>query len=179
MTKLKVNLFDDTLVRDSVIKFLKEKLEIDAISNKKRGKIDLLVKDQKDFGIEVEHGHWTGDFWENEYYNSISNLGYPTVNITQRKEKYWLSENFNRKGEPIPNKSYKNNIFVRTNNDFTQFIVIRPEVIRSDKMKRSRFQPFNSLEIEDWLSFQRKDVETYNLINGEYILDNGELQAVD
>jgi hypothetical protein len=33
------------------------------------------------------------------------------------------------------------------------------------------FQPNNSDEIEEWLSFRREDVETYNLNEGVWTLD--------
>ena len=67
----------------------------------------------------------------------------------------------------------KNNIFVRSNRDFTQMIVIRPETVRDpNKLNRTTFQPNNSDQVEDWMSFRREDVETYNLINGTWTLDN-------
>ena len=69
------------------------------------------------------------------------------------------------------NVSWNKNIFVRTNKNFTQIIVIRPEVITDDtKVYRTRFQANNCNEIEDWLSFKKENVETYNLINGKYEL---------
>ena len=68
------------------------------------------------------------------------------------------------------NVSSTKNIFVRSNIDFTQFIVIRPNVIRdSDKLVRSHFKPSNSNEVEGWLSFRQEHVETYDLKNGRYI----------
>jgi hypothetical protein len=51
-------------------------------------------------------------------------------------------------------------------------IVIRPEVVRDpNKLNRTSFQPNNSDQVEDWMSFRREDVETYNLINGTWSLD--------
>lgn len=61
---------------------------------------------------------------------------------------------------------------MRTNKDFTQIVVIRSEVVKdSKKLVRTKFQPKNSNEVENWLSFRREDVETYDLIDGEYVLN--------
>jgi hypothetical protein len=66
---------------------------------------------------------------------------------------------------------------MRTNKDFSQIIVIRPETIKNPKkLIRTKFQPKNSNEVEKWLSFRREDVETYNLVKGKYILDKIETQ---
>jgi hypothetical protein len=77
-----------------------------------------------------------------------------------------------------PNPSHSKNIFVRSNKDFTQFIVVRPETVKDpDKLLKTRFQPNNSKEMEDWLSFRRENVETYNLIEGKFKIENtNELQ---
>ena len=73
---------------------------------------------------------------------------------------------------------YLQNIFVRSNKDFTQFIVIKPETVRnSNKCFKSKFKPNNSNVVEDFMSFKREDVETYNLVNNSFVLDkNYELQ---
>jgi hypothetical protein len=119
-------------------------------------------------GVEVEHGKWNGNFWENDIYSLISEQKYRTVNIPARKEKYWKDEFLYYK-KLVENKSSTKNIFVRSNVDFTQFILIRPHVIRdSKKLIRSRFKPSNTNEVEDWLSFKKEDVETYDLKNGRY-----------
>lgn len=129
--------------------------------------IDLTKEDDELVGVEVEHGHWKGDFWKCDEYSLISGLSFRTINIPIRKEKYWLNI-VNGKENP----SSKFNIFFRTNDDFSQFIIIRPEVIRDQsKVIRSRFKPNNNDEEEDWMSFRKEDVETYNIINGEIIRD--------
>ncbi|MDI3349604.1 hypothetical protein DCBHLPFO_00728 [Mycoplasmopsis arginini] len=64
---------------------------------------------------------------------------------------------------------------MRTNKDFTQVIVIRPETIKNPKkLVRTQFQPKNSDEVENWLSFRYEDVETYNLVDGRYLLEQVE-----
>ena len=64
---------------------------------------------------------------------------------------------------------------MRTNKDFTQVIVVRSNTVRDkSKMVRTRFQPKNSNEVENWLSFRREDVETYTLIDGTFVLEQVE-----
>lgn len=169
MGKLWKTDFNDTAVREFVIKFFKEHFNISLISNPVEKKIDLLFENNID-GVEVEHGKWKGDFWENNSYSMLSGLGFKTLNVPIRKEKYWLDI---VKGKV--NESATKNIFVRTNKDFTQVIIIRPETFRSpEKVYRSKFKPNNSKEIEDWLSFKKDDVETYNLIENKWVIDNND-----
>jgi hypothetical protein len=171
MAKLSGTSYDDTPVREFIIKFCDEKWGMKLKSNDELYKIDLLGINDPLLGVEVEHGKWKGNFWEDDNYSLISEQKFRTINIPGRKEKYWL-ENFMYRGKEKNNPSHEKNIFMRTNKDFTQIIVIRPEVVKnSKKLVRTKFQPKNSDEIENWLSFRREDVETYNLIDGQYILD--------
>ena len=171
MAKLRGASFDDTLVRNAVIEFFKIRFNIKLKSNEIEKKIDLLGIDDELLGVEVEHGKWMGNFWETDSYSlNLTGLDYRTINIPARKEKYWKDIN-PYYGKQVVNPSSKKNIFVRTNKNFTQFIVIRPETIRdSKKLIRTSFQPNNSDEIEDWLSFRNEHVETYDLLGGEYVL---------
>ncbi len=169
--RLKNANYDDTAVRKKIIKFSKEYMGLKLKQNPKQRKIDLLGVKDPDLGVEVEHGHWKGDFWETPTYCDLPDLGFSTINIPIRKEKYW-QEYITWYGKLKHNVSWKKNIFARTNDDFSQIIVIRPEVITDpDKLHRTRFQPNNNDEEEDWMSFKREDVETYNLINEKYILE--------
>jgi len=171
MTQIKKNPnYDDKVSREFIANIFEHLFNM-ILKNGKHKQIDLVVVDDEDVGVEVEHGHWDGDFWEDEQYSLISStgssgdLGFPTINIPIRKEKYWLDYI-----NGIPNPSAELNMFVRTNDDFTQFIIIRPEVIRDPtKAIRTRFKPNNNDEEEDWLSFKREDVETYYLINGVFV----------
>ena len=171
MAKLRGTSFDDTLVRNASIEFFKKRLNIKLKSNDELYKIDLLGINDSLLGVEVEHGKWNGNFWDVDSYSlDLTGLDYRTINIPIRKEKYWKDINLYYKKE-IPNPSSEKNIFVRTNKDFTQFVVIRPETIRdSKKLIRTSFQPNNSDQIEDWISFRNEHVETYDLLNGEYVL---------
>ncbi len=114
----------------------------------------------------MEGGGWEGDFWSNEKYSLISNIGVSTINIPIRKTKYWydkINEIY------VPNK--KKNLFIRTNKDFTQAIVIKPTTIKNrDKIMWTQFQPNNSDEIERWMSFKKKDVQTYDLKKNKWVL---------
>lgn len=161
--------FNDTLIRNAVIDFFDKKFKISLKHNDLHNKIDLVgVKDPL-LGVEVEHGKWTGDFWKNDNYSLISEQEFRTANIPSRKEKYWLDE-FVSHRKKRTNPSSKKNIFVRSNADFTQFLVIRPQTVRDkNKLIRTNFKPNNSNEVETWLSFKREHVETYNLRNGRFI----------
>ena len=164
--------YDDSLVRNKVIEFGKEVLKLKLKHHPKQRKIDLIGIDDSELGVEVERGGWNGDFWSTPTYCNISGLEFSTINIPIRKEKFWKEYNM-WFGKMKINVSWKKNIYVRTNKDFSQIIVIRPEVITDvTKTNRTTFQANNCDEVEDWLSFKREDVETYNLINGKYILES-------
>lgn len=161
--------FNDTLIRNAVIGFFKQRFRIELKHNEVNNRIDLVGVKDPDLGVEVEHGKWVGNFWDNDNYSYISQQPFRTANIPARKEKYWLDE-YVSYGKLRENVSSCKNVFVRSNADFTQFIVIRPTTIRdSKKLVRTHFQPTNSNEVEEWMSFRREDVETYDLKNGRYI----------
>jgi hypothetical protein len=173
MPNLRGTSYNDGPVRNAVIDFYKThfKIQLNETPPEMRV-IDLTGATETLLGVEVERGGWNGDFWSNEKYSLISGLSFKTLNIPIRKEKYWLEEYYfyNKLRE---NPSAKINTYVRSNKDFTQMIVVRPDTIRNpDKVYRTRFQPNNSDELEDWLSFKREHVETYNLINGVWELEN-------
>ena len=161
--------FNDTLIRNAVIDFFKSKFKIELKHNDVNNKIDLVGVNDPLLGVEVEHGKWSGNFWDNENYSCISGKEFKTANIPGRKEKYWLDE-FESYNKLRSNPSSKKNVFVRSNIDFTQFIVIRSNTIRDEeKLVRTSFKPTNSNEVETWLSFRREHVETYDLKNGKFI----------
>jgi hypothetical protein len=177
MVKLKNTNFNDKPIRDAVIEFFKSHFKI--ILNEtppERKLIDLTGSTMTDLGVEVEHGKWEGNFWENDSYSLISKQEFRTINIPIRKEKYWMDE-YKFYNKIVVNESSKKNIFVRSNKDFTQFIIIKPETIRDEKkLIRTQFQPNNSNEVENWLSFREEDVETYNLVDNKFILKTHEIQ---
>ena len=167
--KLTNTSYEDGAVKNKAIEFGKDVLGLNLYINPKQRKIDLLCEDDSELGVEVENGHWKGDFWSTPSYCFISGLDSPTINIPIRKEKYWKEYNM-WFGKVKYNPGWKKNIFVRTNNDFSQIIVIRPETISNpDKVIKTKFKANNCNEEEDWLSFKKEDVETYNLIDGNYV----------
>ena len=176
MPNLRGTSFNDGPVRNAVIDFYKNKYDIQLNETPPEMRlIDLTGATQTLLGVEVERGGWTGDFWSNKKYSLISGLPFKTINIPLRKEKYWLDEYYFY-GKLKINPSSKENVYVRSNKDFTQMIVIRPETIRNPKKSiRTKFQPNNSDEIEDWLSFRKEDIETYNLINGVWTIEQNEI----
>jgi hypothetical protein len=108
----------------------------------------------------LERGGWTGNFWDSDY-SLISGLELRTINIPIRKLKYW----YNIVNDEITPNEYEH-LFIRTNKDFTQVILIRPNTIKNEtKILFTEFKPKNSNEIEKWMSFEEKNVETYDLID--------------
>ncbi len=165
--------YDDELVRKEVIKFYKKNFNINLGQTNPDSKlIDLTGYTDTYFGVEVERGGWNGNFWENKNYCLISGCEHPTINIPIRKEKYWKPEYFFFR-KLIVNESYDKNQFVRTNKDFTQFILIEPQVILDSRKKIiTEFIPKNSNEVEKFMSFRKEDVKTYNLIKNKFVLDD-------
>ena len=86
---------DDTPVREFGIQFTKDKFGYDFISHPIKNKIDLISPDDETFGAEMEGGGWEGNFWDNEKYHGISNIGEATINIPIRKVKYWYNKTDN------------------------------------------------------------------------------------
>ena len=152
--------YDDTEVRNFAKTFINQVFNILLESHPNSKAIDLICTTDNSFGVELERGGWLGDFWENDY-SWISGKEFKTVNIPIRKSKYW----YNKTGDTlIPNKN--KHWFLRTNRDFTQVIIIKPTTIKNkDKILFTEFKPNNSEEIEKWMSFEEKNVETYNLID--------------
>lgn len=172
MAILKGESFDDSPVRNFVIEFFNTNFGLLLNETPQEMKvIDLTGVTETLIGVEVEGGKWNGDFWSNDAYSLISGQGFRTINIPIRKEKHW-QEHPVRYRKVKHNPSFKHNIFARTNKDFTQVIIIRPETIRDPKkVLRTEFQPNNSDRVEQWLSFRREHVETYNLIDNTWVLE--------
>lgn len=164
--------FNDNPVRHAVINFFKSKFGVILNETPQEMKvIDLTGATETLLGVEVEGGGWSGDFWSNNSYCMISGHDFKTINIPIRKSKYWM-EKYRRYNKDIVNPSHDKNLFVRSNKDFTQMILIRPETIKdTNKLVVSKFQPNNSNEVEEWMSFRREHVETYNLIENNWIID--------
>jgi len=174
--------FDDFEVKNKIIEISMDLLGFNTkINYENDGKdIDLLSVDDDLIGVEVERGGFVHDFWTDNYYELVSKMGYPTVNIPDRKEKHWLEyHDIFESGVKTYNPRYNKNIFVRTNFFFTQFIVIRPEII-VDKTKcvKTRVKVRNNIKEEGWLTFKKDYVETYNLIDGKLYLDTDPLGKI-
>ena len=122
----KKNNYDDSKVREFGIKFTKDVFNLIFESHPNCKAIDLINPDDYSHGVELERGGWTGNFWDSDY-SLISGLESRTINIPIRKLKYWYS---NVNDERIPNE-YEH-LFIRTNKDFTQVILIRPITIKDE-----------------------------------------------
>ena len=168
--------FEDTPIKKAVIIFYKMKFSIDLMINPKQRKIDLIFVSDHTYGVECERGGWTGNYWEHVDSINKGGLMFRTVQFQNRKEKYFyptmdiLTDWGNVYTHREPN--YLKNDFVRSNNDFTQMIIVRSETVRT-KSHRAwwKTKGVTTGDIEEWLCFRREDVETYNLVNGEWILD--------
>lgn len=164
---------DDTLVRNKVIEIYKNHFNILLEGTpQEKNLIDLIGVENTKFRVEVEHGQWLNNFWEDEHYSLLSGFNFRTINIPIRKEKHWQSKYIFYNKEVDNTESYLLNQFVRTNKDFTQFILIESDVIR-DKNKKlyAQFKAGNSMDIESWMCFKKEHVKTYNLIEGVWKLD--------
>jgi hypothetical protein len=150
--------YDDTEVREFSKKFLKEVFNFSLIDHPNNKAIDLIMENNYTFGVELERGGWYGDLWKNRY-SLISGYEFRTINIPIRKLKYW----YNITNDNIlPNKL--ENWFIRTNKNFTQVILIKPDTIKdSNKIIFTEIRPRNSNQIEKFMSFKMEHVETYNL----------------
>lgn len=159
--------YDDSKVREFGIEFTKDVLGLILESHPNKYAIDLIEPDNYEFGVEMERGGWKGNYWENDY-SLISELPYRTVNIPIRKRKYWYKY---VDGEWVVNEN--KHLFIRTNKDFTQSLLIRPEVIKDpDKIIFTQFMPNNSKEMEDWMCFKEEDIETFTLNDGNWERNN-------
>lgn len=171
----KIEAYNDTYVKEQMIVILKDLYGWDLYINPDDYGVDLLSKDGT-FGVELEHGGWNDKFFEDKFYPYMcKSLTYPHVNMPARKEKwykskYWVNLEPDRNKKPIfkekENPTYKNNIFIRTNRQLTQMIIIWPDTVFSGNFERTKIFTNNSQKLEPFFSFKREDVEVVNLING-------------
>ncbi len=176
--------YDDLPVRIAVSDFVKEVFDWNVMSNNNdKYAIDLISEDGNCPDIECERSNCkTSDYWSSKGFSEKLRYGIPqikfkTINFQQRKEHYWIEGDhyYPSNGKYwYTEKNHLTNIFIRTTFHFEQMILVRPEVIRDEsKMYRSMMKPYNihKNELEPWCGFRRKDVETYNKINGVWVLD--------
>jgi len=157
--------YDDTEVREAVKKIFLEIFNLNLKDHSNPYAIDLVYETHNtSYGVEVERGWWSGNFWSNKKYPYLSGQGFKTINIPIRKKKYWYSDIINN----VPNNV--RNCFVRTNRDFTQIILINSKTIKNlNKVIFTEFIPGNSEKLEEFMSFRMEDVDTYNLIKNKWI----------
>ena len=178
----KVN-YKDLPVRTAVSKFVDQAYGYKVISNSNdEYKIDLISENGDCPDIECERSNCkVADYWSSKGFsqflsNAIPSVKYKTLNFQGRKEHYWIEgDHFYKNGNFwYTEKNHLTNLFIRTTFHFEQMLVIRPEVIRDEtKLYRAMKQPYNihKNELEPWIGVRRKDVETWNLVNGIYVLD--------
>jgi hypothetical protein len=166
---------DDLDSRGFIIKHAPTILGFEVISHKMYG-IDLRCKDNPEIGVEIEqtpykidsNGHdtsWYGDYWakSNIPNNILSSLGFPTVNVPERKFHFW--EEYERDYGNRYNPSHDKNYFIRIATDFSCVIVIPPHIML-DHIKRfhSRFKPkIGFKDPENFWCYKEEDVLTFLL----------------
>jgi hypothetical protein len=177
----KVN-YKDLPVREAITEFVLQMFgwEVESNSNNKF-EIDLVSVNGECPDIECERGNWDGNYWDTKF-SEVLKYGSPripfkTINFQQRKEHYWIEGNhyFPESGNfRYTEKNHLTNIFIRTEFNFNQMILVRPNVIRDkSKINYSMKKTFNisNGDVEPWCGFRREDSETYNKVNGVWVLE--------
>lgn len=166
---------DDLDSRSFTIKHALVLLGFGVISHKLYG-IDLRCEDNPEIGVEIEqtpvkfdnYGNetsWYGDYWArtNIPNNMLSNLGFATVNIPERKFHFW--QEYEKDYDNRHNPSFDKNYFIRIATDFSCVIVIPPHVILDlTKRNHSKFKPkIGFKDPENFWCFKEEDVLTFLL----------------
>lgn len=162
--------YKDEEVKNFCIKMFKEYFNLEFKLNDRskweaKYGIDLIHTTIPNFGAELEQGGWSGNFWETKIYQWMPKINgnryeFGLINMPIRKRHFWIEEK---------DEGHDKNLFVRTNSDFTQFIIIRPDSIKN-KFIPTTFLANNNDKEEEWLSWKKEDVETYSLIDNKWIL---------
>jgi hypothetical protein len=189
---------DDLNDRKQAINALKEVFGWELEINYEEYKIDLLFKDDKPGGVDVEKGGWRG-LYRDEYpvnYNKYT-LPIPTANLPWRKEHF-----FNYYFEWVSNKGYhmkdtqkhfKNNSVIRFNSTYDEFFFVDYEIYQKI-YKTGLINPVNfglnandrgkwmtdgifgtdkygNKVVEYWMTWELKDVIFYIKENGVWVRD--------
>lgn len=140
--------------------------------------VDLRAKHDHSIGVEVERAWVIGDYWKDLYHSFLSKLGFATLNMPYRKEKYYLPY-YRFNGELIDNRDKMDKIiFIRWNWDGSQANIVYAHIVHNqEKLHRSDFTPKNNVDEEgmseeQWLCFKKEDVVVKNLqLDGRYVQD--------
>jgi hypothetical protein len=169
--------YDDYEMKIGIIDFYKKTFGIELMINPNKYGIDLLVVGG-DYGVEGERAGNKEkgdpeDYWSCDRLAYKSKLGYKTLNIPiHRKGKYWQLYYYD-KFPPYKehyNPGYTKHDFCRTNYNLTQYNIIRAEnFINKNYVVKEMFTE-NSGKYELFYCFEQKYVETYDLVNGIYVL---------
>lgn len=165
--------FDDRPVKEFLIEFFQTNFSWELKMNSDKYGIDLLSINDDCPDVECERGNWEGNFWDNKSYSWFLSEGLPkiphqTVNIPYRKLHYWVGGDHHKDSGKFwyTETKHTTNLFARTNYDFSQVILIKPEVIIDDtKRSISGRQPINihKNELEFWMGYKKEDVDTWVL----------------
>jgi hypothetical protein len=96
------------------------------------------------------------------------------------RKKKWYKEYYNINLEPDRNKkpiwgkkhnpTFKNNVFIRTNKQLTQMIIIWPDTVFSNSFEDKMIYANNSGKVEPFMCFKRENVETRDLVNNDWVI---------
>jgi hypothetical protein len=172
--------YDDSYVRSIMEQVLLEHMGWDLRDCDNKYGIDKVFFPHAKFGVELEHGGFdTDDFFNHEGYSRKTDLPYPTLNMPERKLKFWLKDKLWYKEDWNDPKSQwlftlnvsekEKNIFCRTNVNCDHFLIVRPEKILNGDYVIKEIYCNNSKKFEKFLCFKQEDVEVYNIINGKLI----------
>ena len=173
--------YDDKKVKDVIISHSLELFGFNVCLNTLS---DLIACHDPSIRIEVERGGPVYGHWGDGYYDTLSGHGVPTVNMPDRKEYYWMEyyRRWNKERaffmdkDVVYNPSYIKNIFCRSDFFFNQFIIVEADVIiDASKTLRKRYKVKNNGVPENWLSWKKEHVKTYNLIDDHIILETDNL----
>lgn len=174
----KVNPKDESH-RKKVIEALKKiKSDWDVISNPYEFMIDLqILNHPKYVAIEIENGQCEGDYIKDYRFSNFLRNGNPQINVKTlnrppRKYHYWINgDHYYFRGKYAGEFWYTEtdadkNIFLRTNEDVTQIMIVYPEVMNDRKKVLYSLKQSSKIttgEVELWAAIPLEYVEIWNL----------------
>lgn len=176
---------DDNDDRKMSIIMLYDALGWDMYSNPKEGAIDLLYKDGRPGGSDLESGKYHGLYinQDPQTFNQFT-LPFPTGNVSERKEKYlnenykWYTDYGNVIYYHFPDFEY-NSIF-RPNAEFNEFFIVDYELYKQNLKIRGHFKPSTVYKVdpitgkpirEFWMCWEIKYLPFYVKENGVWRRD--------
>lgn len=165
--------YDDKQSRDFAIDDLKQIFRWNLKYNPIPKRIDLVHKNGRRGGVDVEHGHWKG-LYRNQSPDNFNQFteDIPTANFPYRKEHYF-NEKFtwtNHYDDVVNSEDpdYKYNILMRYNSSYNEFFLVYYSVYKKILPDRGFWQPGTATtgKPELWMCWRLCDVIFYIKENG-------------